>query len=246
MSRPPSAGDANYWLVVPAAGTGRRMRQATPKQYLPLAGKNVIAHALAPFDRNPLIQSIIVVLRSHDAYWTQHAPAISKPLQLVDGGSTRGQSVLNGLNVLTRVAAENDWVLIHDAARPCVSDADLESLLLNLHADDVGGLLAAPLEEALKDASELDSGGLLRVKSSVASKDLWRSLTPQMFRFGPLRRAMAGCISAREEVADEAYAMEKAGHIPALIKGRSDNIKVTTPADLTLAEAILRNHGVGK
>jgi len=244
VNRPASPDDANYWLVVPAAGTGRRMRQVTPKQYLPLAGKNVITHALAPFDRNSLIQSIIVVLRSHDAYWTQHAPAISKPLQLVDGGPTRGQSVLNGLNVLTRVAADNDWVLIHDAARPCLTDADLESLLLKLHADEVGGLLASPLEETLKHADDMGTGGMLRVKSSIASKDIWRALTPQMYRFGPLRRAVASCITAGVEVADEACAMEKAGHDPALVKGRSDNIKVTTPADLTLAEAILRNHGI--
>lgn len=242
MTAHPSASDANYWLVVPAAGSGRRMGQGMPKQYLPLAGKNVISHAVAPFDRNPLIQSIVLVLVSHDPYWTQHAPAICKPLQLVDGGATRGESVLNGLNVLTRVAAENDWVLVHDAARPCLVDADLERLLLSLHADDVGGVLAAPLEETLKRAADSDDDGMLRVKNSFGREGIWRALTPQMFRFGLLRRAMANCIAAGVNVTDEAYAMEKAGHCPALVEGRSDNIKVTVPADLTLAEAILREH----
>ena len=242
MTGYPSAADANYWLIVPAAGAGRRMGQRMPKQYLPLADGNVVSHALAPFDRNPLIQSIVVVLTPHDPYWTQHAPAIAKPLQLVDGGATRGESVLNGLNVLRRVAGENDWVLVHDAARPCLVDADLEKLLLSLHADDVGGLLAAPLQESLKTAADTDSDGVLRVQSSFGREGIWRAVTPQMYRFGLLRRAMANCVAAGVDVVDEAYAMEKAGHYPRIVEGRSDNIAVAFPADLTLAEAILREH----
>jgi len=224
------------WAVVPAAGSGRRMGAAVAKQYLPLLGRPLLAHALAPLLASTRLAAVVLCVAPDDRAWRDAAQAgADERLLIAAGGEERCHSVLNGLELLADRAAEDDWVLVHDAARPCLSDAELESLFAALADDPVGGLLAMPLSDTLKAADEAQ-----RVLQTVPRDGLWRALTPQMFRYGLLRRALADAVAAGLAVTDEAAAMERAGYRPALVTGSAANIKVTTPEDLALAEAVLR------
>jgi len=224
------------WAVVPAAGSGRRMGAAVAKQYLPLLGRPLLAHALAPLLASTRLAAVVLCVAPDDRPWRDAAQAgADERLLIAAGGEERCHSVLNGLELLADRAAEDDWVLVHDAARPCLSDAELESLFAALADDPVGGLLAMPLSDTLKAADEAQ-----RVRQTVPRDGLWRALTPQMFRYGLLRRALADAVAAGLAVTDEAAAMERAGYRPALVTGSAANIKVTTPEDLALAEAVLR------
>jgi 2-C-methyl-D-erythritol 4-phosphate cytidylyltransferase len=225
----------NYWVVMPAAGSARRMGAVVPKQYLPLAGRTVIEWSLAPFLQREQIVGVVVVISDGDPRWSQtplagHAKIITTP-----GGSERMDSVLAGLRALETRAAASDWVLVHDAARPCLSNADLDRLLTELTNDDVGGLLAAPVVDTLKRADDDQ-----RVAQTVSREKLWRALTPQMFRFELLRRALLSAVDNRVAVTDEAQAVEALGLRPKLIAGDADNVKITLPEDLPRAERILR------
>ena len=225
---------ARAWAVVPAAGSGRRMGGPTAKQYLPLRGRPLLAHALAPLVACPRIDAVVLVVAPDDTRW-QEAISPGPRVLTAPGGAERCHSVLSGLDALADRAADDDWVLVHDAARPCLSAAELEALFNELAHDPVGGLLALPLADTLKQADDEH-----RVAGTVPRDGLWRALTPQMFRYGLLRKALAAAIAAGECVTDEAAAMERAGHRPALVAGSGANLKVTTPADLALAEAVLR------
>jgi 2-C-methyl-D-erythritol 4-phosphate cytidylyltransferase len=226
---------ARAWAVVPAAGSGRRMGAATAKQYLPLRGRPLLAHSLAPLLRCARIEAVVLVVAPGDTRW-QEAVSPGPRILTAPGGAERCHSVLSGLNALAGRAAQDDWVLVHDAARPCLSAADLESLFAEIGNDPVGGLLALPLADTLKQADDEH-----RVAATVPREKLWRALTPQMFRYGLLRRALADAVEAGAPVTDEAAAMERAGHRPALVAGSGANLKVTTPEDLALAEAVLRS-----
>jgi 2-C-methyl-D-erythritol 4-phosphate cytidylyltransferase len=223
------------WAIVPAAGSGIRMGTAVAKQYLSLCGQPLLAHALAPLLACARIELVVLVVAAGDTRWREFVPHDAR-LQTANGGALRRDSVCNGLEHLADRAAADDWVLVHDAARPCLSGAELESLFKALADDPVGGLLALPLADTLKAADE--SG---RVAATVPRDGLWRALTPQMFRYGLLRRALAATIAEGIVVTDEAAAIEHAGHRPMLVEGRSANLKVTGPADLVLAEAVLRS-----
>ena len=228
--------DSRFWVVVPAAGSARRMGAAVPKQYLPLSGRTVIEWSLAPFLVQERAAGIVVVLAEQDQRWPQTAVAKHAKIVTATGGAERMDSVLAGLRILHDRAAPNDWVLVHDAARPCLPAADVESLLNELRDDEVGGLLAAPVVDTLKRA---DNQG--RVAQTVTRENLWRALTPQMFRRDILQRALE---SARERglaVTDEAQAVEALGLQPKLVAGDADNIKITLPEDLLRAERILRS-----
>ena len=225
---------ARAWAVVPAAGSGRRMGSTTAKQYLPLRGRPLLAHALAPLLDCERIEAVVLVVAPDDTRW-QSSIASGPRLLIAAGGPERCHSVLNGLEALADRAAAEDWVLVHDAARPCVPAADVEALFEQLEQDAVGGLLALPLADTLKRADDQH-----RVADTVPRDGLWRALTPQMFRYGLLSKALAAAIDSGEHVTDEAAAMELAGHRPALVAGSGANLKVTTPADLALAEAVLR------
>jgi 2-C-methyl-D-erythritol 4-phosphate cytidylyltransferase len=225
---------ARAFAVVPAAGSGRRMGTEVAKQYLPLRGRPVLAHALAPLLGCARIEAIVLVVAAGDSRWREIVAPGEAVLTAV-GGAERCHSVLHGLGRLADLAADDDWVLVHDAARPCLSLEDVESLFTALADDPVGGLLAVPLADTLKAADEAG-----RVARTVARDGLWRALTPQMFRYGLLRDALAAAIAAGVAVTDEAAAIEHAGHRPVLVAGRAANIKVTGPADLALAEAVLR------
>ena len=224
-----------YWAVVPAGGVGRRMGAALPKQYLPLAGFSVIVHALHTLLQHPRISGAVVVIGAGDIWWERIRLAPEKPLLQATGGEERCHSVLNGLQALAAWAAPDDWVLVHDAARPCLLVADLDRLMTTLQDDPVGGLLAVPVRDTLKRA---DPEG--RVCATVDRADLWHALTPQMFRFNLLRDALQDALARNLLVTDDAAAMEAAGWAPRLVEGRADNIKITRPEDLALAEFYLR------
>lgn len=219
-----------YWAVVPAAGVGRRMGGVVPKQYLDLQGRPVIDHTLRTLVEHPAITRVIVALSAADAWWAESAYANHPRVQRVEGGGERADSVLNGLLALQGEADANDWVLVHDAARPCLQQSDLDKLIRTLKDHPVGGLLAIPLSDTIKRAD--NRGG---VRETVPRDHLWRAFTPQMFHWGGLRQALEQARTDNRLVTDEASAMELAGEIPQLVEGRSDNIKITRPEDLVLA-----------
>ena len=217
-----------FWAVIPAAGVGARMAADRPKQYLQLGGQSILEHSLGCFLDHPGLQGLLVCLAADDPYWPSLNLAGDPRIQRVDGGAERSGSVLNALlHLHAQGADEQDWVLVHDAARPNLSRNDLDKLLFELADDPVGGLLAVPARDTLKRA---DRHG--RVAETVDRSSIWQAYTPQMFRLGALHRALADSLVADATVTDEASAMEWAGHAPRLIEGRSDNIKVTRPEDL--------------
>jgi 2-C-methyl-D-erythritol 4-phosphate cytidylyltransferase len=231
-----------YWLIMPAAGSGRRFGAAVPKQYLELAGSTVIEHSLAPFLADSRCRKIIVALDPGDEQFARLPLAANPRVRRVAGGAARCDSVRHAVVAIAAAddaggddaSADDDWVLVHDAARPCLARADLDALLAALADDPVGGLLATPLADTLKRA---DQAG--RAVDTPSRESLWRALTPQMFRLGPLRAALAAAHAAGREPTDEAQAMEWAGHRPRLVAGRADNLKITTASDLVLAAAVL-------
>ena len=226
-----------HWALVPAAGIGKRMGSSIPKQYLPLAGRPVIAHALATLLDHPHIAGGIVAIGAEDEGWPTVAAEFTaaKPLRVVAGGAERCHSVLNGLEALGDLATPSDWVLVHDAARPCLTAEDLDRLFTELVDDPVGGLLAVPVRDTLKQA---DAAGR-RVAVTVDRSRLWHALTPQMFRLGMLHEALRAALARGLLVTDEAAAMEAAGFAPRLVEGRADNLKITRREDLALAEFYL-------
>jgi 2-C-methyl-D-erythritol 4-phosphate cytidylyltransferase len=222
-----------HYAIVPAAGSGSRFGAGTPKQYLSLAGRPLIFHTLAALVACPEIDRVWVVLAPDDSEWDRHdwSELGAKLETLRCGGATRADSVGNGLKAAAMVAADDDWVLVHDAARPCLSQEMLAALLAELAADPVGGILAVPVADTLKRAD-----GAQRVAATEPRDGLWQAQTPQMFRYGLLCEALGKC----RDVTDEAGAIEALGLQPRLVRGDATNLKVTYPADLTLAALILR------
>lgn len=229
-----------YWLVMPAAGTGRRFQGDTPKQYAPLAGRTVIEWALAPFLGDPRCAHAVVVIAESDSAWPRIAARLTgERLSATPGGGERSVSVRRGRAALAGRAGADDWVLVHDAARPCLEVRDLDELVRRVSAHGTGGLLAARAADTLKQARA--AAGELAVAGTVDRADLWRALTPQMFRFGPLCAALDAAHSAGRHPTDEAQALEWRGESPLLVEGAATNLKLTTGADLALAEAVLRS-----
>lgn len=225
------------WVVVPAAGRGSRFGGERPKQYLSVAGRPLILHTLARLLAHPAIVGAMVVLAADDAYWPgldDSAVAAGKPVLTCSGGAERADSVLAGIAALPDAVRQDDFVLVHDAARPNVALADLDRLLERGGADPVGAILAAPVRDTLKRAGE--DGGIDRTEPREA---LWRAFTPQMFRRLQLRRALEAARDAGVAITDEAMAMERQGLRPLLIEGSEDNFKITTPADLARFEFLL-------
>lgn len=225
--------DIRYWAVIPAAGVGSRMQADRPKQYLPLHGKTVLEHTLARFFEHPQISGVVVALSEDDPWWQKlalHHPKLFVAL----GGAERCHSVLNALNALMSQADEKDWVLVHDAARPCLRREDLDTLIESLHDHPVGGLLGLPVADTVKRTGNDDT-----VLETVPREHLWRALTPQMFRLGELRAALDSALEQGQLVTDDASAMELANRAPKMIEGHGDNIKITRPQDLRLAELYL-------
>lgn len=287
-----------YWLVMPAAGVGRRFGDTIPKQYADLHGRTVIEWSLAPFIYDSRCLGIVVVLGAEDGYWKSvadrlpditgasraeatlaaalaeatrvaeriaaksvqeesgrsadtipgssgepshsHQPAavtLPKVITTV-GGLERSHSVRNGLAALTRRAAPDDWVLVHDAARPCVSRQDVDRLLDKVHSHRAGGLLAAPAADTLKRADTARE-----VAETVDRSGLWRALTPQMFRYAPLCSALDAALAQGRTPTDESQALEWMGEHPLVVEGSTTNIKITSADDLVIALALLSAHG---
>lgn len=233
-----------YWLVIPAAGAGRRFQGDVPKQYVPLLGRSVIEWALAPFLGDPRCAHAVVVIGESDSTWHRVAARLaSDRLSASPGGGQRSLSVRRGLAALEGRAAADDWVLVHDAARPCLDVGDLGKLITGVtgHGDVVGGLLAARAADTLKQARPATRGADCTVACTVDRDDLWRALTPQMFRFAPLCAALDAAHAAGRHPTDEAQALEWRGESPLIVEGAATNLKLTTGADLALAEAVLRS-----
>jgi 2-C-methyl-D-erythritol 4-phosphate cytidylyltransferase len=230
-----------YFLVMPAAGSGRRFQGDQPKQYAPLLGRTVIEWALAPFLGDPRCAHAVVVIAEGDASWHRVAARLgSERLSATPGGGERSFSVRRGLTALAGRAAPEDWVLVHDAARPCLEAGDLERLLERVEAHGGGGLLAVRAADTLKQAEPPATPGEVTVARTVDRAELWRALTPQMFRYGALGAALDAAHAAGRRPTDEAQALEWCGEKALLVEGAPTNLKLTTSADLKLAEAVLR------
>jgi len=227
---------AAYWAVVPAAGVGRRMGAQRPKQYLEVAGKQVIEHTLDGLRAHPRIAAVVVVVAAGDPWWERVAVPAGKRTITAPGGPERCHSVRNGLEVLAGMAADDDWVLVHDAARPCLAASDVDALIGAVGEADCGGLLGVPVGDTLKRVAEDGT-----VRATVPRDGLWRALTPQMFRLRPLRQALERCVAEGVVPTDECEAMERfagasgAGR-PRMVEGAPTNIKVTRAGDLALVE----------
>ena len=225
------------FAIVPAAGQGTRIGDAVPKQYLPVAGKPMMFHAIEVLAAVPRIACVCVVLSPLDRHWGEHdwSAFPDKIEPVFAGGSHRADTVRNALDHLGPRLQPNDWILVHDAARPCIPKELVEQFLDEIGDDPVGGLLAMPLADTLKSADENQ-----RVATTIPRLNLWRAQTPQMFRASLLRRGL----EARPDATDEAQAVEAIGHsAPRLVQGENSNIKVTFAEDLTLAEMILKRQG---
>jgi 2-C-methyl-D-erythritol 4-phosphate cytidylyltransferase len=226
------------WAVLPAAGVGRRMGSTVPKQYLELADRTVIEHTLELFVSHDRLAGVVVALSVEDGYWDSTAYAAHPRVRRAPGGAERCHSVLNALSALDGQADADDWVLVHDAARPCLRLADLDRLIDSLLDDAVGGLLGIPVRDTMKRA-----GADERIETTVDRSSLWHAYTPQMFRLGLLRRALHEALEANDLVTDDASAIERLGLAPRLIEGHADNIKITRAEDLPLAQFYLQRQG---
>ena len=224
-----------YFALIPAAGIGARMAGEHPKQYLPLAGKPMLQHVLETFAASRSIVQIFVVVSADDGYIDDMMSAAShlagRITVLRKGGRTRHESVLNGLHAIHKQVGEEDWMLVHDAARPGLTVALIDKLIGALREDATGGLLAMPLADTIKR-----SGVDLRVETTVPRDRLWAAQTPQMFRYALLRKAL----ESANNLTDEASAVEALGLHPKLVEGSPRNFKVTLPQDLLLAELFLK------
>lgn len=223
----------NFWAVVPAAGVGKRMQTNRPKQYLDLSGKTVIERTLKRLLQVEIFSAIAVAISEGDPYWPELTIANHEKIILAPGGKKRADSVLSGLISLQNKAQDDDWVLVHDAARPCVSVDDINTLINTLRDDPVGGILALASHDTLKS---VDGN---RINNTINRSTIWRALTPQMFRYGELKAAILQAAEAGSIVTDEASALELQGKQPKIVEGHPDNIKITQSEDLALATFFL-------
>ena len=242
----PSPQHARIFALIPSAGTGSRAGTACPKQYQPLAGRAMLWHTLAAFAACPQIEQMALVLAPDDVSFSQQTWPADVPAQRVlvarVGGTSRAESVCNGLQALLQAGAQaHDWVLVHDAARCLITPVLIDRLIAACLPDAVGGLLALPLPDTLKSAHPAGAGAHAhRVALTVPRSDKWLAQTPQMFRIGMLCQALEqGLREAPEGLTDEASALERLGCAPLLVAGSAMNFKVTYPEDFALAEAIL-------
>lgn len=230
----------SIWAIVPAAGVGHRMGSAIPKQYLPLCGKPVIFHTLQRIAQIEKLSGLLLVLHPEDQIFSKlektekGAVEAVEAMEIVRGGDERCHSVLNAVQSLKARAQPDDWVLVHDAARPCVRAADIDALIQDLRTHAVGGLLARPVSDTLKQVNNNHE-----VLATVDRSVYWQALTPQMFRFDILLRALSEAVERGDTITDDAAAVEALGLKPLVVPGSTDNIKITHESDLSLAERII-------
>lgn len=222
-----------YWAIIAASGSGQRMQNPIPKQYLPLANKSVIEYAVQPFLENPHIEKIVVVISTDDTYWHNLTLAQHPKIITAIGGNERYQTVLNGLTALQTCAADDDWVLVHDAARPLITTHEVDHLMQQVGAHAAGGLLGIPMFATVKRVTTEN-----QVVATVPRQDLWQAATPQMFRYGLLHKALAATLGDQVP-SDCSQAIERLGYNPLMVECSARNFKITKPADLELAKKII-------
>ncbi len=227
-----------FWGIVPAAGVGKRMNTNCPKQYLSLSEtQTIIEHTLTRLCDAQIFEKIIVAISDDDGYWNDLPISKHEKIIRAKGGKERADSVLNALIEIENQANKNDWVLVHDAARPCITSEDIEKLIFELKDDEIGGILALSSHDTLKDVDGV------QILSTHDRNRIWRALTPQMFRYGALKNALE-LTQGDARITDEASALEIQGFSPKIVEGRSDNIKITRFEDLALAQFYLaQQHG---
>ncbi len=223
-----------YWAVIPAAGIGTRMQAEVPKQYISIHNKTILEYTLERFCSHPRIEGVVVVVSASDNIWTTLDISSHPKIMVVDGGVERCHSVLNGLRLLSERANSSDWVLVHDAARPCLRKEDIDRLIDTLAGHEVGGLLGLPVRDTMKRADTSCT-----ILETVEREGLWHALTPQMFHLDVLISSLENALSQERVVTDEAQAIELSGLQPVLVEGHPDNIKITRNNDLALAELFL-------
>ncbi len=224
---------SKIWVIIPAAGSGSRMQQPTPKQYLTLGDRTVIEHTLAVFVDRVDVEQVTVCLPANDQTFQTLGIAAHAKLVVTQGGASRARSVLNGLRSIN--ASSNDWVLVHDAARPCLSTSLLDELIENLVNDEVGGILAMPAKDTLKRSDEKG-----QIAQTIDRAVIWQAQTPQMFRFGIMIDCLERALHDGIDITDEASALEAYSYKPRLIESDARNLKITTPEDLVLAEFLVK------
>ena len=217
--------------VVPAAGLGRRMQTECPKQYLSIGNKTILEHSVDALLAHPRVTRVVIAISPGDSRFAQLPLAAHPQITVVDGGNERADSVLAGL----QAAGDARWVLVHDAARPCLHQDDLARLLAISETSRTGGILAAPVRDTMKRAEP----GRTDIAHTVDRTDLWHALTPQFFPRELLHDCLTRALNEGATITDEASALEYCGFHPQLVEGRADNIKVTRPEDLALAEFYL-------
>lgn len=220
-----------YFVVIPAAGIGARVNADRPKQYLTLHGQMILERVVNLFTAHPMIEKVVVALHAQDHWWSTLQLSHPGKVLTAIGGKERVHSVSMGLNFLSDFANKNDFVLVHDAARPCLQLDDISRLIEELKSDTVGGLLGLPVVDTLKKVNQHN-----QVVETISREQLWQAQTPQCFRFELLKNAIEKALSENKIVTDESNAMELAGYKPKMIMGNSRNIKITFPEDLLIAE----------
>lgn len=223
--------ERKYFAIIPAAGSGSRSGLDTPKQFHTLHNRTVIEHAIAPFLAHPKIERIVVVLSQPNPYWSHLSIANHPKIMTVAGGAERMDSVLNGLQAIASLADPDDWVLVHDAARPCLTVSLITQLLMEVADHPVGGLLAVKVRDTLKFVPP--SGGAVETR---CRENVYQAQTPQMFRYQLLQDAIGRAQALGEMVSDEAQALERMGYSPKIVPGCQRNIKLTYPEDNVLLE----------
>ena len=221
-----------FTVVVPAAGVGKRMRSSCPKQYLTIQDKTILEHTVQRLLSHNAIAHVIIALGADDEYFPNTSLANHESVTCVCGGKERVDSVLSGLKLLN--SKNEQWVLVHDAARPCVKHQDLTQLINDCLENDHGGLLAAPVRDTMKQANAEQC-----VASTLDRSQMWHALTPQMYKTAELTSASTASLASNVVITDESSGMEIMGYVSGLVSGSSDNIKITQPEDLSLAEFIL-------
>ncbi len=233
------------WAIVPAAGIGKRMQSDTPKQYLPLNNRPVIEHTINALLQNENIAGLVIALQADDAYWSDINISSQKPVLRTSGGKERADSVLNAIDELFKYDqfnADSDWVMVHDAVRPCLRQLDIDTLVAEVGEDNNGGLLALPVRDTMKRQKSSDSAAA--VDKTVERENLWHALTPQYFPAIALKNALHKAQLDKLTITDDSSAMELAGFSPKLVQGHEDNIKITRPDDLRLASLYLQSQEI--
>lgn len=225
-----------FWPLIVAAGVGKRMQSVQPKQYLTLLNQTVLEHSVNAFLTHPNLQPATIVISPNDGYFSDNPLSQNSKVQVAYGGAERADSVLNGLKLIATQAHKNDYVLVHDGARACITHKELDALMNAANPD--GAILAIPCTDSIKQSNNCDSGHPV-IQQSLPREHIWRAQTPQLFPLGELLNALTQAKTNNQNPTDEAQSMEAQGYSPKLVKGLPTNIKITHPQDLALAEFYL-------